>query len=71
MGSDNDNPWGLLIPIAVLLIVMYGVGEPWLLLPIAILGIIFISGVAQSNRIRNRQREYDHWKSPEPRSMTS
>lgn len=71
MGSENDNPWGLLIPIAVLLIVMYGVGEPWLLLPIAILGIIFISGVAQSNRIRNRQRDYDRWKSPEPGSMTS
>ena len=71
MGDRNDNPWGLLIPICVLLIVMFGIGEPWLLLPIAILGIIFISGVAQSSRIQSRQREYDHWKSPKPGGVTS
>ena len=71
MGKDNDNPWGLLIPIGVLLIVMFGIGEPWLLVPIFILGIIFISGVAQSSRIQSRQMDYDHWKAPEPGSITS
>jgi hypothetical protein len=71
MGKEDDSPWGLLIPIVVLLIVMWGIGEPWLLLPIFILGVIFISGVAQSSRIRSRQSEYDHWKAPEPGSMTS
>ena len=71
MGSDNDNPWGLLIPIAVLLIVMFGIGEAWLLLPIFILGIILISGIVQNSRINARKREYDHWKAPETGGMTS
>ncbi|MFW9786155.1 MAG: zinc-ribbon domain-containing protein [Candidatus Thorarchaeota archaeon] len=71
MGDDNDNPWGLLIPIGVLLIVLFGTGEPWLLFPIFILGIIFASGVVQSNRIQARRQDYSHWKAPEPRSMTS
>jgi hypothetical protein len=71
MGNKDDNPWGLLIPIGVLLIVMLGIGEPWLLVPIIVLGIIFISGVAQSSRIRTRQRDYEHWKTPEPGSVTS
>ena len=60
-----------MIPICILLIVMFGVGEIWLLLPIVILGIIFISSVAQSIRIQSRQREYDHWKAPEPGGITS
>lgn len=71
MGNSDDNPWGLLIPIGVLLIVMIGFGEPWLMVPIFVLGIIFISGVAQSSRIQTRQRDYDHWKAPESGSMTS
>ncbi|MGD9397813.1 MAG: zinc ribbon domain-containing protein [Candidatus Thorarchaeota archaeon] len=71
MGNRDDNPWGLLIPIGVLLIVMVGFGEPWLMIPIIVLGIIFISGVAQSSRIHTRQRDYDHWKAPEPGSVTS
>ncbi len=71
MGNRDDNPWGLLIPIGVLLIVMFGIGEPWLMVPIVVLGIIFIFGMAQNSRIRSRQRDYDHWKAPEPGSMTS
>ena len=71
MRENNDSPWGLLIPIGVLLIVMFAVGEPWLLVPIFVLGIIFLSGTAQSSRIQSRQREYDHWKTPEPGSTTS
>jgi hypothetical protein len=71
MGKKGESPWGLLIPIGVLLIVMFGIGEPWLMVPIVVLGIIFITGFVQSSRIQSRQREYDHWKSPEPGSMTS
>ena len=71
VGNNKDSPWGLLIPIVVLLTVMFGIGEPWLMIPIIILGIILISGVAQGSRIQTRQREYDHWKAPEPGSMTS
>lgn len=50
---------------------MVGIGELWLLVPIFVLGIIFISGVAQSSRIQPRQTDYDHWKAPEPGNVTS
>jgi hypothetical protein len=71
MTRTDDNPIGLLIPIGVLLILMVGIGEPWLLLPIFILTLIFISGVAESRRIRNREREYDYWRAPEAGTYTS
>ncbi|MFW9974433.1 MAG: zinc ribbon domain-containing protein [Candidatus Thorarchaeota archaeon] len=71
MTKNDDNPMGLLIPIGVLFIVMVGIREPWLLVPIVILAMIFVSGVAQSRSIRAREREYDYWKAPEPGTYTS
>ena len=71
MPKDNENPIGLLIPIGVLLIVMFAIGEPWLLVPIFILIILFISGVYQGQQIKSREREMDHWKAPEPGTYTS
>ena len=71
MVNSEENPIGLLIPIAILLIVMFAVGEPWLLIPIVVLGIIFFSGAAQSRRIQTREIDYDYWKAPEPGTYTS
>ncbi len=71
MTKTEESPIGLLIPIGVLLIVMLAIGEPWLLIPIFVLGVIFISGAAQSRRIRTRERDYDYWKAPEPGTYTS
>ncbi|MFX1605027.1 MAG: zinc ribbon domain-containing protein [Promethearchaeota archaeon] len=71
MKRNEDNPIGLLIPIGILFIVMVGIGEPWLMVPIVILGVIFISGVAQSRRISTRESDYDYWRAPRPSSYTS
>jgi hypothetical protein len=71
MTKSGDSPIGLLIPIGVLVIVMLAVGEPWLLVPIFILGVIFMSGAAQSRRIESREKDYDYWKAPEPGQYTS
>lgn len=71
MTQNDDNPFGLLIPIGVLLIAMLFTGVPWLLIPIFVLGVIFVSGVAQNRRIQSRKSEYDHWKTPESGTYTS
>jgi hypothetical protein len=54
--SNDENSYGLLIPIVVLLIVMYGIGEPWLLVPIGILSLIFIANLFENQRIRSRRQ---------------
>ena len=46
-------------------------GVPWLFIPIFILGIIFLSGVAQNKRIQARKTEYDYRKAPESGTYTS
>ncbi|MHA1289480.1 MAG: zinc ribbon domain-containing protein, partial [Candidatus Thorarchaeota archaeon] len=54
--SDDESSFGLLIPIVVLLIVMYGIGELWLLVPIAILSIILVTSRFENRRIKSRER---------------
>ncbi len=71
MVSNNECPIGLLIPIGVLLIVMFGIGEPWLLVPIFILAIILLSGRSQEQKIKSREREIDHWRAPESDTYSS
>ncbi|MBE0526436.1 MAG: zinc ribbon domain-containing protein, partial [Candidatus Thorarchaeota archaeon] len=56
---------GLLIPIVVLFIVMFGTGVPWLLIPIAILSIILLSGRSEDEKIKKREQEIIHRKIPE------
>lgn len=71
MASNNGAPIGLLIPIIVLLIVMFGIGEPWILVPIVILTIILISGMSEEKKIKSREREIDRRKGPEPQTYSS
>lgn len=62
---DNESSIGLLIPIVVLLIVMFGIGEPWLLVPIVILSIILLTSRLENQKIKSRERNIDHWRAPE------
>jgi multisubunit Na+/H+ antiporter MnhG subunit len=71
MTKNNGMSFGLLIPIAVLIIVMFGIREPWLLVPIAVLGIIFLADAMQSNKIEKRQEQVDYWKASEPGTYSS
>ncbi|PNX52579.1 MAG: hypothetical protein BV458_08865 [Thermoplasmata archaeon M9B2D] len=71
MTKESGMSFGLLIPIAVLFIVMFSIGERWLLLPIFILLIIFIGDVVQSNKIEKREQQFDYWKAPEPGTYSS
>ncbi len=69
--SDEDSQFGLLIPVVVLLIVMIYTGVVWILIPIGVLVIVFFSESAERRRIEARRREIDHWKAPEPGTITS
>ena len=71
MSDDDGCSYGLLIPIAVLLIVMIGVGEPWLLLPILILTCIFLSSRNEDKKIKTRASDADYWRAPEAGTYTS
>jgi hypothetical protein len=71
MTKKNEVSYGLLIPIVVLVIVMVGIREPWLLVPIAVLGVIFLADVFQSNRIEKRQELTGYWKAPESSTHSS
>ena len=53
--SDEGSSIGLLIPIVVLVIVMFGIGERWLMVPIAILSIILVANLFTSRKIRSRE----------------
>jgi hypothetical protein len=71
MTKQSGVSLGLLIPIAVLIIVMFGIREPWLLVPIAVLGIIFLGDVFQSSKILKQQEQIDYWKAPESGTYSS
>jgi hypothetical protein len=69
--DDEDSPFGILIPIAILVIVMVYTGVGWIMIPIGILVIVFFSEAAERRGIESRRREIDHWKAPEPGTQTS
>ena len=71
MAKESGYSFGLLIPIAVLLIVMFGIGERWLLLPIAVLVIIFIVDAIESSEIKKREEQTDYWEAPRPTTDVS
>ncbi len=70
MAKESGYSFGLLIPIAVLLIVMFGIGERWLLVPIAILLLIFIGDFFETSQIKKREEQVHHWKVQEPAADT-
>jgi hypothetical protein len=65
MSKESGMSFGLLIPIGVLIIVMYAIGNRWLLVPIFILLVIFVGDAAQSSRIEKKEHQVDYWKAPE------
>ncbi|UCH05615.1 MAG: hypothetical protein JSW05_05475 [Candidatus Thorarchaeota archaeon] len=69
--NDEDYPFGILIPIAVLVIVMVYTGVGWIMIPIGILVIVFFSEAAERRRIDSRRREIDYWKAPQPGTQVS
>jgi len=71
MPKESGISFGLLIPIGVLFIVMFAIGERWLLVPIFILLLIFIGDSVQSNKIQKQQHQVDYWKAPEPGTYQS
>jgi len=52
--EDDDDPIGLLIPIAILLVILVFLQNLWLLIPIFVLLVIFISGVLEGRKIKER-----------------
>ena len=71
MAKDGEISFGLLIPIAVLFIVMFSIGERWLLVPIGILLIIFVADTYENSRIKKRQEQIDYQRVPEPSMYSS
>ncbi|MBN2230035.1 MAG: zinc ribbon domain-containing protein [Candidatus Thorarchaeota archaeon] len=71
MAKNTGISYGLLIPIVVLFIVMFSIGERWLLFPIGVLLIIFIADTFENSRIEKKQEQVDYWKSPESKTHTS
>jgi hypothetical protein len=69
--NDEDSPFGILIPIAILVIVMVYTGVVWIMIPIGILVIVFFSEAAERRQIESRRGEIYHWKAPEPGTQTS
>jgi disulfide bond formation protein DsbB len=71
MPKEGGISFGLLIPIGVLFIVMFAIGERWLLVPIFVLLVIFIGDFVQGSRIEKRQHQVDYWKAPDPDTYSS
>ena len=71
MSKNEGVSFGLLIPIAVLVIVMFYIGERWLLVPIAVLSIIFLADAFENSRIQKRRGAIDYWRAPESGSYSS
>jgi hypothetical protein len=55
--TDNDNPWPLLIPIGVLVIVFLGTGVIWMMIPIAVLVCVFFGAYNEDRKIGRQRRE--------------
>ena len=58
--DDDDDPIGLIIPIGILLILLVWLRIVWLLIPIVVLLIVFVSSIAEGRKIKERQ----YWTSP-------
>ncbi|MGV9169756.1 MAG: zinc ribbon domain-containing protein [Promethearchaeia archaeon] len=69
--GEKDNPFGLAIPIAVLLIIMVLTRIVWLLIPLVVLLIVFASSVRKEQEISRRASDIDYWKAPDVNSPFS
>ncbi|TFG07515.1 zinc ribbon domain-containing protein [Candidatus Thorarchaeota archaeon] len=68
---DDDNNWGLLIPIGVLFIVFLVTGNGWLFIPIFVLVCVLVSDRTEEKKIRRTRRDVDHWRAPDADTYTS
>jgi hypothetical protein len=54
--DKTENPWGLLIPIGILVIVYLSLRVDWLLIPIVILTLVFFGGVSEERKIETKRK---------------
>ncbi|MFW9845663.1 MAG: hypothetical protein ACFFD6_02860 [Candidatus Thorarchaeota archaeon] len=69
--KEQEDPWGLLIPIVVLGIVWLATGVGWLFIPILILACVLFHNIGEEMRIQAKRREMDYWRAPEAGTYTS
>ncbi len=71
MADDKEISFGILIPIVVLLIIMFSIGERWLLVPIGVLLIVFFADVYENSRIKKKQEQIDYQRVPKSGTSSS
>jgi hypothetical protein len=69
--GEKDDPWGLAIPIAVLLIMMVLTRFVWFLVPLVVLLVVFALSIQKDQEITRRATDIDYWKAPDAKSIFS
>ena len=69
--DKTENPWGLLIPIGILVIVYLSLDIIWLLIPIVILTIVFLGGVSEEQKIKTKRRRTELPRTTDSSTITS
>jgi len=68
--DKTENPWGLLIPIGILVIIYLSSGVVWLLIPIVILTLVFFGGVSEERKIKTKRRRTELPRTTDPSAIT-
>jgi len=66
-----ENPWGLLIPIGILVIIYLSLRNVWLLIPIAILALVFFGGLSEERKIETKRRRTEPPRTTDSSAITS
>jgi uncharacterized membrane protein len=66
-----ENPWALLIPIGILVIVYLALRVVWLLIPIVILILVFLGGVSEERKIMTKRRRTELSRTTDSSAITS
>ena len=69
--EKTENPWGLLIPIGILVIVYLSLRIDWLLIPIVILTLVFFGGVSEERKIKTKRRRTEVQRTTDSSTITS
>lgn len=69
--DKTENPWGLLIPIGILVIIYLSLDIIWLLIPVAILTLAFLGGVSEEWKIKAKQRRTEVQRTTDSSAITS
>ncbi|MBD3406087.1 MAG: zinc-ribbon domain-containing protein [Candidatus Lokiarchaeota archaeon] len=69
--TPEDRFLGFAIPIGILFIVLLATGVIWLLIPIVILLLIFISNMYEERQMLSAQHNMDHWVAPGEETLSS